>query len=61
MSEICEECGFETCYECSYKTHDHFLCENCGDKCDNCKEWFCSARNRRYNMEVCDDCMMWNG
>ena len=51
----CSKCGH------SEMEHDHFVCENCGDLCDNCQEWFCSASNRKHNMHVCDECALYNG
>ena len=51
----CEKCGH---YEME---HEHVFCEDCGKQCDNCQEFFCDAYNRKCGMEVCDDCMMYNG
>jgi len=53
-------CIIEELYKCNYK-HDELICDNCADKCENCNEYFCYASNRKCGMNVCDQCMMYNG
>jgi len=62
--EKCTECGVkgEDLFACGYNEHDdELLCQDCSKECGNCHERFCSAYNRKLGMEVCDDCMLYNG
>jgi hypothetical protein len=64
MSSKCTECSSiqEGLSVCDYDDHyDELLCDDCSKECDNCHGIFCSAYNRKLGMEVCDDCMIYNG